>query len=200
VTPRDFIEARFEQLARALDEPYALEALRHDGLDARLDVPFADGTLGVRKSVALGGGRLDPTLDVSVTIENRSGRALQGRVGIEWSVMLLGGGGNPAAYYLVEGVRTAHDSTGQATATRSLESGNEYVGVRLTTELEPAGDAWWAPIETISNSEAGFERVYQGSSLLLSWPVSIEPGETWRGAVRQCVEVTRDHAAEEERW
>ena len=41
---------------------------------------------------------------------------------------------------------------------------------------EPA-DAWWAPVETISNSEAGFERVYQGSGLLLSWPLALAPGE-----------------------
>jgi alpha-amylase len=113
--------------------------------------------------------------------------------------MLLGGGGNPAAYYLVDGVRSAHDSTGRASGVTCVESGNDFVGIRLTTELDVPGDAWWAPIETISNSEAGFERVYQGSSLLLSWPVTLEPGEAWRGLVRQRVEVTRDHAAEEER-
>ncbi len=41
--------------------------------------------------------------------------------------------------------------------------------------MRPA-DAWWAPIETISNSENGFERVYQGSGLLLSWPVALAAG------------------------
>ena len=44
-------------------------------------------------------------------------------------------------------------------------------------------DAWWAPIETVSNSEAGFERVYQGSGLLLSWPVRLAPGERWSRTV-----------------
>ena len=36
-------------------------------------------------------------------------------------------------------------------------------GSRSTTTVDPAADAWWAPIETVSNSEDGFERVYQGS-------------------------------------
>ncbi len=62
---------------------------------------------------------------------------------------------------------------------------------------EPAADAWWSPIETVSNSESGFERVYQGSSLLLSWPLHLEPGDSRRFSVRQAVRVARDRAAEE---
>jgi len=49
--------------------------------------------------------------------------------------------------------------------------------------VSPAADAWWAPIETVSNSEGGFERVYQGSALLLSWLVELAPGATWSTSV-----------------
>ena len=59
---------------------------------------------------------------------------------------------------------------------------------------EPAADAWWSPIETVSNSEAGFERVYQGSALLISWPVTLAPGETRRFSLTQRVAVARDKA------
>jgi alpha-amylase len=31
----------------------------------------------------------------------------------------------------------------------------------------------------VSLSEAGFERIYQGSALLLTWPLRLRPGETW---------------------
>ena len=48
---------------------------------------------------------------------------------------------------------------------------------RSQTDLDEPADAWWAPIETVSNSESGFERVYQGSGLLLSWPLRLAPGE-----------------------
>ena len=34
----------------------------------------------------------------------------------------------------------------------------------------------WAPVETVSLSEAGFERVYQGLAILLCWPVELPPG------------------------
>jgi alpha-amylase len=69
--------------------------------------------------------------------------------------------------------------------------------VAVQAAIEPAGDAWWAPIETISNSEAGFERVYQGSGLLVSWLVRLAPGESRRFAVRQAVTVAHDRAAQE---
>ena len=71
--------------------------------------------------------------------------------------------------------RQAHDVS-------TIAQGNDYVGVSVTRPSTPA-DAWWAPIETVSNSEAGFERVYQGSGLLLSWPLALAPGGRGRARV-----------------
>jgi alpha-amylase len=36
-----------------------------------------------------------------------------------------------------------------------------------------------APIETVSESEEGFERIYQGSQILAVWPLELNPGATW---------------------
>jgi alpha-amylase len=110
---------------------------------------------------------------------------------------MLGGGGNPAAWYEVRGKRSPHDGSGQEEAVEVVGFGNDWIGVSVEARPEPAADAWWSPIETVSNSESGFERVYQGSSLLLSWPARIEPGETRRVAVSQRVTVARDRADEE---
>jgi alpha-amylase len=63
----------------------------------------------------------------------------------------------------------------------------------VTTATSTA-DAWWAPIDTVSNSEDGFERMYQGSALLLSWPVRLEPGKTWTRTITHVVATTRDRA------
>jgi hypothetical protein len=105
---------------------------------------------------------------------------------------MLGGGGNPAAWWDVGGVRTAHDVEGAAAAVESLGQGNDAIGVTLTTSVSPPADAAWVPIETISNSEGGFERVYQGSCLLFRWPIALASGEravrTVSLAVRQSVD------------
>lgn len=53
--------------------------------------------------------------------------------------------------------------------------------IRATIQAPGAKDYWVAPIETISESEDGFERVYQGSQILAMWPVIFQPGKTWSG-------------------
>jgi 4-alpha-glucanotransferase len=71
------------------------------------------------------------------------------------------------------------------------------VGVVVRTEVDVAADAWWAPVETVSNSESGFERVYQGSGLLLSWPVRLAEGERWSRTIRHEVTTSRDRTVED---
>jgi hypothetical protein len=54
---------------------------------------------------------------------------------------------------------------------------------RVATEIVAPGAAefWIAPIETVSESEDGFERVYQGSQILAVWPLDMAPGrEIWQ--------------------
>ena len=86
---------------------------------------------------------------------------------------MLGGGGNPEAWWEVAGARSAPRRRRRRDGRRrASRQGNAWLGLAVETAVSPPADAWHAPIETVSNSEAGFERVYQGSALLLSWPVS----------------------------
>lgn len=43
---------------------------------------------------------------------------------------------------------------------------------------------WVSPIETVSESEDGFERVYQGSRVIAIWPVELAERGEWRGSLR----------------
>jgi alpha-amylase len=112
---------------------------------------------------------------------------------------MLGGGGNPAAWLEVDGERTSHDSARTATDQSALSQGNDYIGVAIATDVSPPADIWCAPVETISNSEAGFERVYQGEGLLLGWPLSLAAGASQTVTVRHAVATSRDRAEEERR-
>ncbi|HXJ45408.1 MAG TPA: alpha-amylase/4-alpha-glucanotransferase domain-containing protein [Candidatus Dormibacteraeota bacterium] len=46
--------------------------------------------------------------------------------------------------------------------------------VRITLHAPGTEDYWIAPIETVSESEGGFERVYQGCQILARWKMSTE--------------------------
>ena len=201
VTPDEFIQARFRQRGDFVDRPFALVDLAPNRLVAGRDGSFTgdEGPQVVRieKTLTLDGDRRGPGLTLGLTVQNQSDRPIETRLGLEWSLTFLGGGGNPAAFYEVGGERRTHDSIGR-TSEPVIRSGNDDIGILLTTSATPTADTWWAPIDTISNSESGFERTYQGSSLLQTWTLRLEPGAMWQAEVRHVLETTRDRAAEEE--
>ncbi|HYT24468.1 MAG TPA: alpha-amylase/4-alpha-glucanotransferase domain-containing protein [Candidatus Polarisedimenticolia bacterium] len=58
-----------------------------------------------------------------------------------------------------------------------MEDGWQRVRVSLHAPL--VEDFWVAPIETVSESEEGFERVYQGSQILAVWRPPLTTQKTW---------------------
>jgi alpha-amylase len=196
VSAGEWATARATELGDLVDGPFEIEVLDGGRLVARRESTIGGAGVRVTKTLELGGSRRSPTLALSVDFEHRGGPTIEARVGVEWSLTMLGGGGNPAAWWEVDGERTAHDAAGSAAGLSTIAQGNDDVGLSITSSTTGA-DAWWAPIETVSNSEDGYERVYQGSALLLSWPVRLAPGGRWSRTITNVVETTRDRAAEE---
>ena len=195
-TPDEWATARAEELGDVVDGAFAVEALETGRLVTRRAARICGASVTVTKTITLGGDRRAPTLTLALDLEHRAGPAFDGRVGIEWALTMLGGGGNPAAWWDIRGVRSGHDVSGMAHDVSTIAQGNDYIGVSVTSTTTSA-DAWWAPIETVSNSEDGFERSYQGSALLLSWPVHLAPGDRWTRTVTNVVATTRDRATEQ---
>jgi alpha-amylase len=178
--------------------PFRLERLAADGALLSREGAVSAGGEFVRvlaeSELRLGGGRPDPTLEQRIALTNLGAAPLDVRVGVEYAITMLGGGGNPEAWWEIDGARTAHDATAAATGVARLAQGNDWLGVGLESTVSPAADAWVAPIETVSNSESGFERVYQGSALLLSWPVTLAPGERFEASLRHAARIAVDRA------
>ena len=163
-----------------------------DDVDARRVVAHRAGTIrqadgpvpvDATRAIAIGGGRLDPRIELTLEIAHRGAAGdatIDALVAVEWSTMLLGGGLNPSAWLDIDGQRTAHDVTRSSTGTSRIRAGNDFLGIGVETTTDHPVDAWIAPIETVSNSEAGFELVYQGSATVLVEPLRLRPGERWR--------------------
>ncbi len=74
----------------------------------------------------------------------------------------------PDRYFLAKGVRRPLEFKGEIDAPQLLIV-DEWQRVKIALSGDPQ-PAWWiVPIETISQSETGFERVYQGSAILAVW-------------------------------
>jgi alpha-amylase len=52
--------------------------------------------------------------------------------------------------------------------------------VRIALHAPAARHFWVAPIETVSESEEGFERVYQGSQILAAWYPDLSAQKSWK--------------------
>ena len=54
------------------------------------------------------------------------------------------------------------------------------LGVSLRLVLDPPATLWHFPVETVSESEEGLERTYQGLAVICLW--SVPPGSSWRSS------------------
>ena len=57
--------------------------------------------------------------------------------------------------------------------------GNTWLQQDMQFELSTEATLWRFSIETITGSEAGFERTHQGSCATLIWPLTLEAAHTW---------------------
>ena len=65
---------------------------------------------------------------------------------------------------------------------------DEWLKLRLTLSFSQPAMLWRAPVETVSQSEAGFERVYQSSMVMPLWRLSLGAGKSWDMEIRVKIE------------
>src|SRR6266852_1756390 len=81
--------------------------------------------------------------------------------------------------WLAPALEAHFDSTGEVTQVSELHIGNTWLRQDMGFSLSEAATLWRFSIDTVTGSEAGFERNHQGSCLTLLWPLLLEAGERW---------------------
>jgi alpha-amylase len=199
--PAELSAERFEEAGAFAEAPFEIVDVGGSHLVVSHVGSVRSTPVTIVKRFELGGTRLEPFLDVAVEVRaETAGGEPAGEVALdlEWSLDLLGGGGNPHAWYRRAGSdeRSPHDGEGDVPDASGLAFGNDHLGVRVDATLEPPARVTWHPVDTVSNSEAGFERIYQGSALHLRWTVTLG-GTPERRRVRFAVTQARDLAEDD---
>jgi hypothetical protein len=146
------------------DARSARTVLSHEARGYRLDKTIVVGAtrdIGVSYALAAEGeprevcfaSQVDVTLMSPDTVGGRSIEVIEGEPGD-----------------LAPGCRATHQSV---TAVRVRA---EELGVDVILRASPAAELWRLPIETVSQSERGFERAYQGTALVFAWRGSVGGG------------------------
>jgi alpha-amylase len=98
--------------------------------------------------------------------------------GIEFNINLLAGDA-PDRYYVIPGHQLDDRklaSIGECVDVSEVHLIDEWNGIEVVLKMDKRCRFWRFPIETVSLSESGFERIFQGSCLLFYWPLELETG------------------------
>ena len=118
---------------------------------------------------------------VEYRIINVSDAHLKCRFGIETAWTLLAGDASDR-YYHIDGkklTRTKMKSKGTSLNTDSLNLRDEALGYDIGLISADKVDWWRFPIETVSLSEGGFEKNYQGSVVMALSDIDLKPGQIY---------------------
>lgn len=99
------------------------------------------------------------------------------RWAVQWNLALSAGDG-PQRYLRLPG-RPALRSRGRERGLDGVTLVDEWLGLEAELGWTPAAELAWGPVETVSVSEAGFERIYQGTAFLLTWPLDGVSSTAW---------------------
>jgi len=142
----------------------------------------------LHKEISLAGGA--PEFTVHYEITNRSKEELNASFGSEFNISLLAGNA-PDRYYDIPGHvldRRNLASTGETNNVSRVSLVDEWLKLKLTLAFSQPAALWRAPVETVSQSEAGFERVYQSSMVMPLWRISLRPGAAWETTITVAIE------------
>ncbi|GBD34976.1 Alpha-amylase 1 [bacterium HR36] len=64
-------------------------------------------------------------------------------------------------------------------ATHVFGLADDWLGLRISLHAEPAAAIWALPIQTVSQSEGGFELVYQSSAVFAYWKLDLAENAHW---------------------
>lgn len=176
----DFVLGRYNATERRGNDDVAL-TLERNGTAAGLPVRL-------QKNITLRRG--NGGFDVRYLITNTGSEELNTTFGSEFHITLLAGNA-PDRYYDIPGHvldKKNLASTGETNNVERIRLVDEWLKMAVNFSFSKPAVLWRAPVETVSQSEGGFERVYQSSMIMPLWRLSLGPDKTWEMNMRIDVE------------
>ena len=171
----DFINQAYDLVTHETDESVVI-ALSRDG-----HVWVGPEFWPVRVHKAVRVPRAGAGFVVAYELTNQWDRPVDLWFGVEFNLNLRSGAGQ-GHFYSDAGRHLEPDHpASMAEEEHIAEIGvrDESLGVDVHLAWSQPGTLWRFPIETVSRSEGGFERVYQSSVLVPNWRISLGESATW---------------------
>jgi len=184
----DFKYNRFVECGDFLNQPYEVLKQRREvkgpdrtlvlGRRGRVRQGEQDIPVSVEKSFLFSEGLAE--INARYRITNGGETSLKGLWGCEFNFTLLAGDAADRTYrFSDEKTPPARlGAQGVVPDAPSIALRDGFFRFELQLEFSPSAQLWFLPVETVSQSEDGFESVYQGSCILALWPLDLHPEKT----------------------
>ncbi len=199
-TPENFREARYPEDGDFVGQPYECEwkksrygaqvTMRRQGF-----VMTGEGDVAVLVEKTLNLGASHSENSVHYRLMNISNVDLKTRFGVEFNANLQAGDAHDR-YHEIDGVNLGYAnrmvSVGAVPNASSFRVIEGWLGLTIEWNLSKPATHWRLPIETVSNSEGGIEKIYQSTVVMPVWDVELAPGETFDVTIDYAVFVRPD--------
>jgi len=176
-----FASSREEEKAPFIEGRYNFTLKREKGLlrlalkqEGQLREREKRYPIEVTKTIELRRGKSQ--LDFIYLINNLGFEALDFLLAVEFNFAMQAADA-PDRYYLLEDGRRSRLGSILDILTGRFVIVDDYSGFEVALEFEEQVPVWAFPVETVSQSEAGFERVYQSSAVVARWGRKLEGGK-----------------------
>ena len=97
--------------------------------------------------------------------------------GVEFSFALLAGNAEDR-FYCYSGEKHLLGDDFLAENINEIGIEDQWIGVKFDLKFDKTASVFAYPINTISQSESGFEKVYQSSAVIPVWWIDLKKGES----------------------
>lgn len=123
-------------------------------------------------------------INVEYEVSNPSEKKLEALFGVEFNFTLLAPDAADRYIKISEGSdKLKMNSWGLETRISNIKLVDEWKGFSVSLDWEKAGKLFRFPIETVSQSEGGFERTYQGTCFLFGFELDLAPKAKWTNKI-----------------
>jgi len=166
--------------------PHDAELVREDTITFGGTDGAVAGALTLTKHFSFGPAPrgIEVACEISVRLAEPLSRPLA--IGVESVINLLAPSESDRFFETPSGPENLRFSGALPGPMLKMEDGWQRVRVGLHAPF--AEEFWIAPIETVSESEEGFERVYQGSQILAVWRPTLTKHKSWSGRIMWRIE------------
>lgn len=185
ITREEFYKVQYKELGDFVNQEYMIKEKKFTGnlfkisLQREGNVWFKKEFFPILLTKEFILNDKDQILFTRYRLKNLSGKTLELRFGIELNFGMLAGQA-PDRYYVSKDYDLGKpylNTHGELIDTTHLGIVDESIGTRIDIISNKNAHIWYFPIETISLSESGFERVYQSSNVVYIYDLTLE--KTW---------------------